>query len=271
MSQTTTPDGSADHRVDVPDRSVATTEPLEAADSRHRSTQGHRGAPLVATAILCAIALVFLAGGGWALWKDRVDRDGGFVSFGTSELQTEQYAIVGDLRGDGPSWLYGSTVLGDTRVRATTPSDQPLFMGIARKADVLRYLRGAGYATVDGFEVSADTTHPGTAPAHVPEHLEIWAASTQGTGQQTLTWTPRDGDWSVVLMNADASGNVDVRGDASAELPLLPWVAGGLLLVGAAAAVTAVWVRRRALRRPSRQANQSHASPTPRRPAGALR
>jgi hypothetical protein len=58
------------------------------------------------------VALVFLASGGLALWKDRVDRDGqGFVSLGTEELRTGQYAIVGDLRGDGPGWLYGSSVL----------------------------------------------------------------------------------------------------------------------------------------------------------------
>ena len=33
-------------------------------------------------------------------------------------------------------------------------------------------------------------------------------------------------------MNTDASANVDVRGDASAELPLLPWLAGGFLALG---------------------------------------
>jgi hypothetical protein len=37
---------------------------------RHR-----RVVPFVAGSIACVFALVFLAGGAWALWKDRVDRD----------------------------------------------------------------------------------------------------------------------------------------------------------------------------------------------------
>ena len=211
------------------------------------------------------VALVFVAGGGLALWKDRVDRDGqGFVSFGTEQLRTGQYAIVGDLRGDGPSWLYGSTVLGDARIRATSQSEQPLFMGIARKDDVLRYLQGAGYATIYSFEVTADTTHPGRPPSGPPASESIWAASTQGVGQQTLLWKPRAGDWSVVFINADASANVDVRGDASAKLPVLPWLAGGLLIIGAAAGAGLIrwsWVARSAVRARSLAAGSSRQPP----------
>jgi hypothetical protein len=94
MGQPQTPDGMAGHR-----------DPMAA----HRPP---RAAPLVAGSVLCVVAPVFLTGGGWALWKDRVDRDGeGFVSFGNTELGPGQYAIVGDVRGDGPSWLYGSTLV----------------------------------------------------------------------------------------------------------------------------------------------------------------
>lgn len=208
---------------------------------------------LVSGSILCVIALVFLAGGAGALWKDRLDRDlNGLVTLGTTELQTEQSAIVGDLQGDGPRWLYGPSVLGDARVRATSQADQPLFVGIARKEDVLRYLRGAGYATIDSFEVRADTTHPGGAPSGAPSRESIWAASTQGTGMQTLAWAPRSGDWSIVFMNADARAGVDLRGDASAELPALPWLAGGLLMIGGSAGLIGAWVLARAIRHGNR-------------------
>jgi hypothetical protein len=248
MSKTQTPVGPG-HRDEV------LNEP-------HGRGQGgrtrRRWVSLVAGGILCVVALVFVVGGGLALWKDRVDRDGqGFVSFGTEQLRTGQYAIVGDLRGDGPSWLYGSTVLGDARIRATSGSEKPLFMGIARKDDVLRYLQGAGYATIYSFEVTADTTHPGEAPSGPPAGESIWAASTQGSGQQSLRWTPRDGEWSVVFMNADAGANVDIRGNASAELPALPWIAGGLLVLGAVSGLIGSWVLLHARRRGARPTGQS--------------
>jgi len=209
---------------------------------------------LVAGCIVCLFAVAFLVGGVWALWKDRVDRDAdGFVSIGTASLRTETYAIVGDLHGSGPGWFWESDVLGDSRVRATSDSPQPLFIGIARTDDVFRYLQGVGYATVDSFEVRPDTTHAGGSPAGPPSGESIWAASTQGTGQQTLRWDSRAGDWSVVFMNADASPNVAVRGDGSAEFPILPWMAGGLLIVGALLASTGAWlvVRGSRRRRPS--------------------
>jgi len=243
MSQTQTPDGSG-HRDN---------QPIPQATASESPRRGRpRAASLVSGSVLCVVALVFLVSGGLALWTDRVDRDGsGFVRIGSAELKTDQYAIVGDMQGDGPHWLYGSTVLGEIRVRATSQADQPLFMGIARKDDVFRYLQGAGYATVYSFAVSADTTHPGGAPSGPPSGESIWAASAQGSGQQTLRWTPRDGDWSVVFMNTDARANVGVRGDASAEIPLLPWVAGGLLVTGAALGLIGTWTLLRAPRRGS--------------------
>jgi hypothetical protein len=220
---------------------------------------------LVAGIIVCVFAAAFLAGGGWALWKDRVDRDdSGFVSIGTASLRTETHAIVGDLHGDGPSWWWESGVLGDSRVRATSDVQKPLFIGIARTDDVFRYLRGAGYATIDSFEVTADTTHAGGPPSGPPSREPIWATSTQGTGEQTLRWDSRAGDWSIVFMNADAGSGVAVQGDASAELPILPWLAVGLLVVGAASGCIGGWLLVRGIRghrRPPSEPELSHRTP----------
>jgi hypothetical protein len=222
---------------------------------------------LVTGAIVCVLAVALLAGGGWALWKDRVDRDSsGFVSIGTASLRTDTYAIVGDLHGDGPSWWWESGVLGDSRVRATSELQQPLFIGIARTDDLLSYLRGAGYATIDSFEVSADTTHAGGPPSGPPSRESIWASSTQGTGEQTLRWDSRAGDWSIVLMNADAGSGVAIHGDASAELPILPWVALGLLVVGAALGFIGGWLLVRGIRAQRRrtplETDRSHPTST---------
>jgi len=253
---------------------ATSTLPAAPAIPAARRWRGRRVVLLIVGCALCLFAVTCLAGGGWALWKDRVDRDGsGYVSLGTSDLRTETYAIVGDLRGDGPAWLYGSNVIGDARVRATSSSTVPLFIGIARKADVSRYLAGAGYATINNFEVTSHTTHSGGPPSNPPEREAIWAVSTQSTGAQTLLWTPRDGDWSIVFMNADAGGGVSVHGDASAKLPPLPWVAGGLLLLAAASGVAGTWIVVRTIRgksdASSRGLEQSVRSTPDRVPVGA--
>jgi hypothetical protein len=245
MSQTQTPveTGQRDATVDQGGH----VEP--AAGRGHAPRRSQRVVSLVAGCIACAFAVVFLAGGGWALWKDRVDRDAaGFVPIRSTTLRTSTYAIAGDLHGDGPAWLWESAVLGDTRVRATSLPDRPLFIGIARTDDVNRYLRGVGYATIEGFAVDPDTTHAGGAPSGPPSRTSIWAASTQGTGRQTLRWDSRSGDWSIVFMNAQAGAGVAVHGDAAARFPILPWLAGGLLIVGVALGVVGTWVLVRAFR-----------------------
>lgn len=221
---------------------------------------------LIAGSVVCVFAVVFLAAGGWALWEDRIDRDAsGFVPIGTTSLRTETYAIVGNLHGAGPSWLWESGVFGDSRVRATSESQQPLFIGIARTDDLFHYLRGAGYATIDSFEVRADTTHAGGPPSGPPAREPIWVASTQGTGQQTLRWDSRSGDWSIVFMNADAGSGVSLHGGASAEFPMLPWVAVGLLVIGAGWAFIGGWLLVRGInRRPRRVAPETiQSEPTP--------
>ena len=45
--------------------------------------------------------------------------------------------------------------------------------------------------------------------------------STQGPGNQSLTWDPDEGDWTIVVMNADGSAPVRTRAAVGAELPVL--------------------------------------------------
>jgi hypothetical protein len=225
---------------------LETTVPVAANASAPRR---HPAASLIAGGIAAFVAFVFLGAGTWALWVDRVDRDArGFLSIGTTELATETYAIESPLTGDGPDWLYGSTVFGTGRVRATSQSATPLFIGIARTSDLARYLGGTGHATIAHLASDELTPHPGAAQSVVPAQLSIWAASTQGVGEQTLLWKPRGGDWSIVLMNSDASPGVALRGSLAAKAPLLPWLAGALLLVGAALACTGGFLIRRGMR-----------------------
>jgi hypothetical protein len=61
-------------------------------------------------------------------------------------------------------------------------------------------------------------------------------------GTQTVTWKVREGDWSVVLMNADGSRGVVADIDLGAKLSFLLWVAigsliGGVLVIGGSTAL----------------------------------
>ena len=86
--------------------------------------------------------------------------------------------------------------------------------------------------------MSPTTRAPGIPAA--PAAALPWAARAQGTGSLTLTWAVRDGDWMVVVMNADARPGLSVRTEAGISAMALPWLAGEMLGVGLLAGVAAV-------------------------------
>jgi hypothetical protein len=219
-----------------------------------------RVAPLIAGSVLAVFAVTTLIGGAWALWVDRMDRHDGYVSIGTTNLHTETSAIQAPLTGDGPDWLYGRKVFGTARVHATSQHAQPMFIGIARTRDVDRYLAGTGYATIQHLASDEVKDHAGRAQTVPPTRVSNSAASTKGTGPLTLQWKPRGGDWSIVLMNSDASPGVALHGSLNAKAPILPWLASGLLFVGAVMACGGALLIVRGVRR-NRPSASTHTQP----------
>ena len=65
-------------------------------------------------------------------------------------------------------------------------------------------------------------------------------ASASGPGEQTATWDAESGEWTVVLMNADASDGVAADVSVGAEADFLLWLAIGLLVAGAVVLAVAV-------------------------------
>ncbi len=96
-------------------------------------------------------------------------------------------------------------------------SNPPIFIGIARTADVDRYLRGIDHDDISGlsyhpFQVSYDhTERPPPRPS--PPAQRFWVKSTTGDGTVALDWKPRPGSWRAVIMNTDNSRgvNADVK------------------------------------------------------------
>ena len=98
-----------------------------------------------------------------------------------------------------------------------------------------------------------------------PADAQIWAASEHGSGKQTLNWEIEDGDWSVVVMNADGSTGVDADISTGASVPFLDelgWTAIGtgsfVLIVG----VTLLVLGIRRPSNPSGTAPITHAAPS---------
>jgi hypothetical protein len=66
----------------------------------------------------------------------------------------------------------------------------------------------------------------------VPREAGIWVASAEGEGTQAVEWDARDGRWAVAVLNADGARAVAADVSVGAKLGVLPWIGGGLLLLG---------------------------------------
>jgi hypothetical protein len=185
------------------------------------------------------VGLAMLAGGGFLLWADRTQRDDGYLTTPTERFATQTYALTRtrlDVDTEEVGWVLNDNWFGKIRIRGESADDKTLFIGVGPQADVAKYLGTVAHANVDDvdFDPFRVTYFPiaGGAPDGSPIDQRFWAASASGVGTQTLTWKVRDGDWSVVLMNADGSRGVAADLDLGAKLSFLLWVAIGLLLGG---------------------------------------
>ncbi len=197
------------------------------------------------------LATIGLAVPGLALLAaDTAGRDDdGFLNSPTLELRTDAYAITsGDvtLHTDAPPPFTPDAVVGDVRLTASavglTGDPGPVFIGLGPTDRVRDYLDGVATDRLTGV-VGDDGTYrgsPGGAPAGPPTGADVWTAQASGSGEQELTWSPRDGDWTVVVMNADGSRGVLADASAGAEMPSLPWLAGVLLGLAALSLLVAI-------------------------------
>ena len=230
---------------------AAEEQPIPSAAPR--STAG-RVALIVVGVVAGIVAFALLAGGCALVAVDRTQRDDdGFLMSPTKDLATPTYAIVAESVDidSGGEWALDS-FLGTVRIRSE--SDRPVFVGIAEAAEVDRYLEGVEHDVVTDLDSSGDPEYSrraGGPPSAPPRSQTFWAASTSGEGEQTLDWDPEDGDWSALVMNADASRGVSSDMSIGAELDSVLWIGigllvlGALLAAGAAFAITAGARRRR--------------------------
>ena len=138
----------------------------------------------------------------------------------TQVVSSSGYAVVlGDVRVEtaGADSALPERFFGDVRMRSPHRLERA---GLGHCEGVRR----GGYLGVSGGHcrvgVAARRGCPRGEPAVPPETLDIWAAQSSGQGVQDALWTPQDGRWSAVVMNADGSRGVSADVQFGAELPL---------------------------------------------------
>lgn len=203
--------------------------------------QPHRFNKIAAIATLVTALVLALAG--TVSLAANAFRDGrGYFNWPTETFSSGGYAIAMKTVdvSKAPQWALSA---GVDRVRVEAHSNRPIFIGIARTAELDRYLRGTEHDDISGlnyhpFQVGYDH-RSGHAPTSLPAKETFWVKSTGGAGNVALTWKPRPGSWRAVVMNADDSRGVTADLKFGVRTSLLWWLGAGLLAAAALATATA--------------------------------
>src|SRR4051794_23993347 len=195
--------------------------------------------------------------------------DGTFSS-GHRDVSTKTTALVSK-----PAKINGTqdvtNVLGHPSVRISADSvrtDRNLFIGVGPKAQVDRYLAGAPIDTVRDFSVEPwnldKTARQGTAKPKPPATQSFWVAKSAGS-TAAIDWKVRDGNWRVVIMNADGSRGVATMSEFAVKIPHLATIAlialiDGLVALIGGIALIAMRSRRRD-QRPSERLYSQYSEP----------
>ena len=197
------------------------------------------GIAAAATALIVGILIATSAAGVIGI-QAFTGKDGGFVEIEDERLTSGGYAVAtDDIDLSGEIAGFGIDDLGATvRLEAEPGAGESIFVGIARRAEAERYLRGVEHTTLLGLRDDQPryAEHDGSRLSHRPAERPFWIESSQGTGAQAIEWEPRAGHWMAVVANADAGRGIDAGVEASAGVPWLIWAGLGALLLGAAIA-----------------------------------
>ena len=176
---------------------------------------------IVIGALIALMGFGLLVGGAGALAGYATHRDDdGFFRTPEVRLASPTYAIVSD-RIDlstrpGPSdWLMDRGTLGTVKLTLDPAEPQtPVFAGIGPSRDVAAYLDGVSRDQIRDVDVSPNRVRyrrrEGEAVPALPGQQPFWVEQITTDQTSELTWKVESGDWTVVVMNADASRGIDV-------------------------------------------------------------
>jgi hypothetical protein len=241
---------------------MTTGEPAATTPQQPRRRTGR----LVGGIIALVIGVLGFALGGTLVGLHLGARDDdGFYEIDTNDLRTPTRALVTDsVKIDvSGAWIIDESDLGDVKIEATAARAAPVFVGIGPTAAVRTYLAGVPQQQADLTDGSLGARTPGVRVPAPPAAQRFWVASAQGGGQQAVTWAVRDGEWSAVIMNADAARGVDVSARLAFRSDLVLWVGIPALVIGALLTALGVWLVMSSRPRPTGPAPAAPAAPPP--------
>ncbi|MGY1809302.1 hypothetical protein ACI8AF_18205 [Blastococcus sp. SYSU D00669] len=184
------------------------------------------GAVLTAVGLLAgtvAAAVLFAFGSG-----SRLDSGPQSFTTPTAALVTDS-ASMDDVRGI-------ATVTGRPTVQVSSQTANPagVFIGVGPADAVDAYLAGIAVDEVtdlsfDPFRLTV-TARAGDATAAPPGQQDLWVASVTSSSRAELTWPIQDGEYRLVVMNADGSPDVVTQTRVQIDLPRVFAVSLGVLI-----------------------------------------
>jgi uncharacterized membrane protein len=180
------------------------------------------GAVLVLIGFVLFVPGVFLLGA-YGAFKD----DSGFLQTSTRTASTSGYALVSpdvdlNIGPNGWQWVPTGGRLA-VRILASSTDSKDVFIGIGPSDQVAEYLQGVAYDEISEYGWTSSNVgyrhFDGGAPPSPP-------------GDQDLQWDILDGNWTAVIMNADASAAVAVDMSLGAKFGILLAIGIVVTIVG---------------------------------------
>jgi len=195
---------------------------------------------LILGTVLGLVGAGMLAGGTAIAVATATQQSDGYFTTQAETFTVDSFAVTSPNLNLGSDFGMPTGVgfdIATLRLQATAvTTDRDVFIGIAPRSDVDEYLAGVNHSELRNVQTSPFRVDyrevPGSTTPDAPAEQNFWTESSSGAGTQQIIWKPAAGDWSVVVMNADASPGVAVNLAAGLHTDLLGPIAVGLLVGG---------------------------------------
>jgi hypothetical protein len=211
-------------------------QPVSSAPVAQRSRAGAITL-LILGMVFTALSIGPLVGGTALAAADARQARDGFLYSRTAHLITNSYALTSPTVNIESELPQIPADIATVKIRVVPQGSGDVFVGLASRNDLDRYLNGVNHTEVTDIGAAANVVEyrdvPGTRTPGPPGVRQFWAVSDAGPGARQIVTNLRSGDWVLVVMNANAARTVDVNVQAGFRSQLFAPLATGLIVLGA--------------------------------------